>query len=169
MGADEAPPPNWPVDHRPGPLRWEKFAQNGGWLVMGAIVLVGLLGGWGDGPLSGATVRDASSGLVVEYERFGRATGQNDLRLRVPVPDDVEAVSVRVSASYLADNQVESLEPEPSEVTASEESVRFDFLVEEGSEVVITVDLVPQGLGARSGWVSVPGGNRVEFWQFVYP
>ncbi|MCP2334286.1 hypothetical protein [Actinoalloteichus caeruleus] len=169
MGAGEDSPPNWPVNHRSGSLRWEKLAQNGGWLVMGVIVLVGLLGGWGGGPLSDATARDVGSGLAIEYDRFSRATGQNDLRLRVPVPNGAETVAVLVSASYLSDNQVESLDPEPSEVTASEGSVRFDFLVGEGAEVGVTFDLAPQGAGARSGWVSVPGGDRVEFWQFVYP
>jgi hypothetical protein len=169
-GRDEADReiPGGPVREHPKQRLWEWQAQRFGWLLMGLIVVYGLLGGWGNGLLSGATV-EGSGGLEVSYDRFVRDGGESSLQLQVPAQPGGDTAQVRVSQEFLSANQVESVTPQPDSVTAVEADLLYEFPTEEHAEVEVTFNLRPEGPGTRTGSVGLPDSEPVVFGQFVYP
>ena len=78
-----------------------------------ALVLAGLAGLLGPGPLS-RTTRTDGRGLDVGYERFVRDNAQTDLSFRV-APQALVSDQARllIHRDYLAANRLQRIEPEP--------------------------------------------------------
>ena len=85
--------------------RWQRRAWGG----IAAVIAFAAVGGFGDGPLSSAEAGDAARGLVVTYERFGRAEAPSEVEIAArPGPD--RRVHLRLGAGFLEDFNVEGLE-----------------------------------------------------------
>lgn len=145
--------------------------QRFGWVGMGLLVLAGLAGLLGPGPLSSTTVGDAA--LRVEYDRFGQWVAGTTLRVRVERPPAGEGeVRVFLNAAYLKDMLIERVTPEPERVEGGEEGHVYVFnLAEPGRGLDASFHLRPERAGAFRGEVRLGGAGaaRVEFDQFIYP
>ena len=82
------------------------------WAVLALVFLAALLGIFGNGILSKATLGDDGMPLQVEYERFGRHKAPMDLKMRLG-PEAVQEGKVRLwlERSYLNTMQVETIVP----------------------------------------------------------
>jgi hypothetical protein len=144
--------------------------QRIGWAVLTLVVLAGLLGLLGAGPLSSATAGEKGAPLFVEeYERFARFMLPTTLRVRLDPMGRVEA-RLWLDRGYLESARPQTVTPEPDSVVAGSDGFTYVFEVDDPSRpTVVTFDLQPETIGRLEGRVGLGGGERVEFDQFVYP
>ncbi|SFB19519.1 hypothetical protein SAMN05216266_10642 [Amycolatopsis marina] len=145
--------------------------DRGGWVVMFLIVLAGLLGLWGGGPLGEATVSAGDGSMSVSYDRFVRNLGESTLIAEFP-PGSAEAdsVSLAVDQAYLTSNQVQSITPEPDTVTARNGRFVYEFPAAADTSLTVRFDLRPSsGAGVRTATIESGSGGQARLWQFVYP
>jgi hypothetical protein len=144
--------------------------QRIGWAVMALVVLVGLVGLFGTGPLSSATAGEEEAPLFVEeYERFARFMLPTTLRVRLDPMGQGEA-RLWLDREYLENFRPQTVTPEPDGVEARPDGFTYVFKVKDPDRpTVVTFDLQPETIGPHEGRLGLEGGERVEFQQFVYP
>jgi hypothetical protein len=155
-------------------LDYEKTAwtvRRVAWALMAGIVLAGLAGLFGTGPLSHATTGDPSSPLRLEYGRFERFTTPSHMKLHLgPSATAGREARIWISREYLQGLQLESVIPEPREVLAGADRLVVVFpLAEPGRGTSIDLEFKPQRIGPVHGRVGLDGGPSVAFHQLVYP
>jgi hypothetical protein len=145
--------------------------QRAGWVVFGIIVLAGLAGLFGGGPLSRAEAGSQASGLRVEYERFTRLQGSTELILHIDprLARDGE-LAVVLSGAALLDLEISSTLPPPNGTGIGPEAVilRFETAAQPGERAIV-LRAKPQRPGRVSFRVGVRDGpvHAVSLW--VYP
>jgi len=146
-------------------------AQRFGWAVMGLLVLAGLAGLFGRGPLASAARSSPGGALEVEYERFTRHGSPGKLRVTVaPQALEDDTLRIRVSRSFLQGLQVETVEPPPASALVSGDYLEYSFHAEAGQPARILFRVIPDQYFLRTAEVSVASGReRVRFQQFVFP
>lgn len=155
--------------------RREWYVQRVAWAGMALVLAAGLLGGFGRGPMSSASVR--AGGLVVEYERFPRHGAPEQLRIRVEPGaartsgSGPEAGLVRVwLPRHLVDRvEMSAISPEPESAATSSERVTYAFRAAPSRPTVVSFRFRPDGYWLRRLQVGVEGGPTVEATQFIYP
>lgn len=140
--------------------------RRAGWLAMVLLILVGLTGLLGVGPLSRAAVSDAS-GLDVEHARFARAEAPESLRIRLPAQAD--GYRLAVSGAFLDRVRVESVVPAPVRTEALGDQVVYVFAGRPGADAVATVHFTPHTIGLARAGLGVPGRAPLTIWMLVYP
>ncbi|HEX9787042.1 MAG TPA: hypothetical protein VGB09_03405 [Candidatus Binatia bacterium] len=138
-------------------------AQRVGWIIIGVVVVAGLLGLFGTGPLSRASAQ--GSGLRLEYERFGRL--QQPTRLRFLLPESKLDAEVSISRDYLEAVRIEQITPEPREVAVAGRWLIYRF--SGPGPLAVTLDLVPLDFGGLEGAAEIPPADALAFRQFIYP
>lgn len=144
--------------------------ERAGWLVMGLVILLALLGLFGRGPLSQAAV-SGPQGYEVDYERFARYQSPVDLRVLLPQQAISEGEArFWIERQYLEAFEIEKIVPEPDSVEIGPERVIYTFpAAATGQQVVIRLDLRPKRSGlvrGRTGWGEA---NPLAFTQLIYP
>jgi hypothetical protein len=149
--------------------RREWRVQRVGRALMALVVAGGLLGLFGGGPLSRATVTDGG-GLRVDYGRFERVQAPTALRIHVhPRAVSDGRAEVWVDRDYLLDGQVVGVDPAPvASATGADRLVYVFDVADPTRPVVVTIHLRLQHAGLRAGRIGVAGGT-VSFRQLVYP
>jgi hypothetical protein len=144
--------------------------QRIGWAVMALVVLVGLLGLFGTGPLSSATAGQEEGPLFVEeYERFVRFRIPTTLQVRLDPLGTGEA-RLWLDREYLEGVQLQTVTPEPDSVEAGPDGFTYVFKVNDPNRPTsVTFHLQPETIGRLEGRVVLDGGEPVDFEQFVYP
>jgi hypothetical protein len=147
--------------------RWERI----GWVVIALVIIAGLLGAFGTGPLASATVRSTDDGLAVSYERVVRHQGEAEFRLHIdPALIPGREVDVWFSTSTVTAVRIESVAPEPSEVEAGADRTTWTFAVDPSAgPVTIIFHVTPQEMGWRTVELGVAGGTSLSFHQLVLP
>jgi hypothetical protein len=140
--------------------------RRAGWLAMVLLILVGLTGLLGVGPLSRAAVSDAS-GLHVEHARFARAEAPESLRVRLPAQADGHRLAV--SVAFLDRVRVERVVPAPVRTEALGDQVVYVFAGRPGADAVVTVHFTPHAIGLARAGLGVPGRAPLTIWMLVYP
>lgn len=146
--------------------RFERF----GWAALGLFVGAGLLGVFGDGPLSRSEAALPSGALAIRYERFIHNDTQTtlDLRATVAQPDGWRWISI--SADYAGQVRIERVMPEPERTVVSDKAVRLGFDPgQAGERGIVTIVLTPTRAGILRAEISVGDGPSVSFTQLVYP
>lgn len=142
-----------------------------GWVLLVLLVLVGLGGLFGNGPLSWTTVTTPDGGLRVSYERFGRRGGPQELTVRARAQAARSGSwQVEVSSDYLASLEVGPITPEPDAVETVEDAVRYRFAQgapDADLEVVLAV--TPRAVWSQRGEVRLAGGPPARLTQFLFP
>ena len=145
-----------------------------GWWGIAAVVLAAAAGLFGHGPLSRATLHVADSitpspGMSLDYERFGRAHGESQMRLTGP-PDRIDdgTFSVWFSREYLGEVEVLRITPDPAAQELASNGMRYHFRVQDGSPAV-TFRFKPQRPGRLSGQVRLNDGPPANFQQWLFP
>jgi len=150
--------------------RGEWIAQRIGWGVMALVVIAALLGLFGGGPLSRATVSDDQGLLVVDYNRFLRHHKADTLRLKLTPDHGANEVHLRVSADYLDALEIQQITPEPVRMTLEEGWQVLVFRVSQpGSPVAVTVHFEPDDFGSLTAQMRLNDQSPIVFEQFIYP
>jgi hypothetical protein len=143
--------------------------QRAGWVVILLILLAGVVGLLGPGPISNA---EATSGaLTVEYERVIRKQAPTELHVRLaPGAAPNGEVALFLEQTYLAKVGVSNVIPEPSEMEAAADGVLFRFLVvqtDQPAEIAFAIEASEPGM-AR-GRLGLVDGAEVTIDQLILP
>lgn len=142
--------------------------QRVGWAVLALLVVAGLAGLLGPGPLSNADARGGRS-LQVEYERFVRHGDQSDLRVSVAQPQSGE-VRVAISREYLEAVKLQQVLPSPTRVQASGQMLVYVFEHSAGgASMQATFVVQPDRVGTHLARIALDDGSSVSIRQFTYP
>ena len=142
--------------------------QRVGWAAIGVIVLLGLSGLFGHGPLSHTTGGDLHGPLWLEYERFGRNQGSSELRIHVRPTSD--PVRIWIGPDYTARVDIPHIIPEPTRSGIADNGFIFEVAAAGMNEPgVITVNLQFRAAGWVAGEARSPGFPAIPLRQFIYP
>jgi hypothetical protein len=142
--------------------------QRIGWAAMGLIVLAGLIGSFGHGPISHGTAGGPDSGFMLEFDRLGRMHGPSELRF-VLQPERDGRLSLWVSDSYLSQVEIHQIVPWPEAMVPVDGGVRFDWHNSGSSPARVVWSVEATGFGLMSGDFRSPGRPPVHLRQFMYP
>lgn len=137
--------------------------QRIGWFFFAGLIITALLGFFGGGPVSRASVQ--GSGLGIEYERFARFQKSTQIRLALAVAG--HPAQVELSRRYFDAVQIEEITPEPLAVESANEWLIYQFSGR--GNVLVTFRLRPQRFGSLTGTARLAGAQPVQFRQFIYP
>jgi hypothetical protein len=146
--------------------RWQRIS----WMAFGLIVLAGLTGAFGHGPLSESRLGDTAT-FAVDYERMLRHGAQDGLIIHIGsgLPTDT-TIQLVVSQQYIIDQQLEFIAPEPTQQTLHDDQVVLEFKrAGPRSALRIVAHVRPAAYGRVSGRVQLRGGPALSFNQFVLP
>lgn len=143
--------------------------QRAAWAFFALLLLGGLLGLFGSGPLSHA---DVSSGpLILEYDRLARQRAPTALQIQLG-PEAVRdgEVTLWLDRAYLQVISIEQMMPEPAQTVAAANRVLFRFpIARQNPDSEITLTIEPEEPGLKTGRLGVEGGPEVTFQQFIFP
>jgi hypothetical protein len=139
--------------------------QRTAWLLFGVVVLAGVLGIFGRGLLSGASVTDGD--LHVRYERFERLQRPTKIQFQIGANAE-ETTRVFIDRAYLDAVRIESITPQPEKVVANPGGSIYDFAAA-GAPMVVTIYLEMEQFGVVKGQIGRAGGSTLSFKQLVYP
>jgi hypothetical protein len=140
--------------------------RRAGRLAMVLLILVGLGGLLGTGPLSRGEVSDAG-GLHVEHARFARAEAPEAFRVRMPVQAD--GYRLAVSRAFLDRVHLDAVVPPPVRAEALGDQVVYVFAGRPGADAVATFRFTPHAVGLARAGLGVPGQAPLTIWMLVYP
>lgn len=140
-----------------------------GWIVMALLALAGLLGLFGEGPLS--NINAANGPIEVEYDRFERLMSPAQMVVQIaPEAAQGEEVRLRVGRKLLDGLEVQDISPQPDSMELTPENIVYVFKVNEpNAPMRIKFDLQTAKAGSHSGQVGVESGAAVDVRQFIYP
>jgi hypothetical protein len=145
-----------------------------GWWGMAMFIAAAIAGLFGHGPISRTTAPLADpahpgGGMLLDYERFGRAHSDSQFVLSGPArPPAGGNFSLWISEEYLTDAELIRITPEPSTQDVVSNGVRYSFRVEEGPRTVI-FRFQPQRPGRLSGAFRLNDGPPTSFHQWLFP
>ena len=149
-----------PFQHR----NWR--VQRMGWVLLGAVVLAGLAGLLGSGPLSNAQESN-DAGVKVKYERFVRHGAPSKIEVTVAKP--ARPVRIAISRSFLETLETRRLLPTPGQVQAGDGFVVYAFEPEGSGPMQVTFLVQPDELGSHEAEIVVNDGSALTIRQFTYP
>ncbi|WP_426957876.1 hypothetical protein [Muricoccus radiodurans] len=130
--------------------------QRIGWGVMAGIVLLGLIGGLGNGPVASATARPESGGFTLDWERVQRAG--NEARLVVTL--DASAgpeLAVRVEGELADAMDLVGVEPIPLRSSRAAGLLHLVTAAAEGRPARMVLRTRSRAPGLISGNVTADG------------
>jgi hypothetical protein len=154
-----------PFQHR----TWR--VQRIAWGVIALILLCAVLGSFGHGPLSRATIRDPSLPLSLDYDRLGRY--QSALILRVHVHEraaNQDTVRIWFSHDYLSKIEIKKILPDPEGAETSPTGMIYQFRLaqpEQRSDVMVNLEM--EAIGFIEGRIGLDESHALTFRQWIYP
>ncbi len=145
--------------------------QRVGWAVLILIILLALLGFFGDGVLSNAKAGQENAGVWLDYPQFARY--KNQFRIAVHVETaaiNENEIPIRLNRSYLDRARVDGISPAPDNERSSYEWITYLFTrQQEDSSLTVYFYVTPFRAGVLPGMLQSPDGRPVNFSQFVFP
>lgn len=151
--------------------RWEWSLERLGWIVMAGVIVAGLAGGLGRGPLVRRDVANDDGSSRARYYAVERAAAPTRLDLwwdasQVRGPQ----IDVAMSRSFADGTTIESIVPKPLEVVAREGQIIYSFIAADspnGEEV--TFHYKHEAFGPFDYEVAVGDREPIRVRQFVLP
>lgn len=149
--------------------------QRAGWILMGLVILLALLGFFGGaGVLAHGVAGQREGPLWVEYDRYSRFQSPSKFVAHFQAtPDEEGNVAVTVNRAFLRGFQVEQIAPQPEEVELAaggeEAGATYKFRATGSGTYTITFHLQTEDIGRQAATISIPTGEQVQFNQFVFP
>lgn len=143
--------------------------QRVGWVIMLLIVIGGLLGLFGNGPL--AEDRARAEGLTLDYDRFARHGAASSLRVEVR-PEAVRGDTLKlwITRDFIDGLKLESVVPEPASVETRGDLLVFAFAhPEPPGPTRITFNVRPDEYWTQRARAGIDGGGSLSFRQLIYP
>jgi hypothetical protein len=139
------------------------------WIVIILFMLAGLLGVFGEGPLSDTTARDGA--VTVQYGRFERLLASTQIQVRVDLPPDQNGEQrVRVDQSLLDYYTIQHIIPEPDSEELSPDHITLVYRAPQGGGPVnVTLNLQANKVGMARGKIGAETGPLLPVSQFIYP
>lgn len=147
-------------------LEWK--IERVGWVIWALVLLAGLAGLLGGGPLTESIAGDRTSALWVEYQRFERYQAPTKMVVHVKSPDP--QIRLWINYGFVTKVDLTHIDPEPerSEVGAN----RYTFpanITDKNQDVVLTVYFRANEYGMMHTELGLENGPSVRFSQLVYP
>jgi hypothetical protein len=143
--------------------------QRPAWVVMLVLVLAGLAGTFGRGPLAKASATTPDHVLAVSYERFARFRTPTQTAVSIAAPR-LRPLRLRVSQALLDAIPIQSIVPRPVEERALAGATEFVFAPLEGAgTATITFAQQPSKVGLVHGEFTLEGEAPVALGQLVWP
>ena len=139
--------------------------ERAAWLVMGLVVIAGLLGVFGGGPLGSRVLR--ADGVELRYEALMRLGTPQVLDLRVTPAGGLARVTL--ASDYLARVRLDDVWPTPEKVEAAGEWTTLTFASRDPAPVHVRIALSPDRPGLLDGRLQAHDGGALAFRQCVYP
>ena len=136
--------------------------------VLGVLVLVAAVLGFlgGKGVFAANTIRTASGGATLTYDRFAQYTSPSELRVHLATGVG-GTQRIAFSNRYLDGVEVQQTSAQPLSVTTLSDRTVYAFDVRPPADVTFSIQ--PQSIGIRKGVVYGPDGSSAPFTQWVYP
>lgn len=150
--------------------RWWRI-QRIGWVVLTLLLLGGVIGFFGHGPVSEATANPSGSKLQVHYDRLARRETPTLLQLRLEKAALASGeVRIRLNRALMDDMQLKQIIPQPLSAQPLADGARFIFRTDPTRDSAIIVFIEsPTKPGFVESEVEIEGAAPVQFRQFVYP
>lgn len=150
--------------------RWWRL-QRISWVILSLLLLAGVAGLFGHGPLSRATVHPLGSALEVRYDRLARRETPSLLELRVETSALVSGrVRIRLNRELVDRMQLKQIVPTPLSSEPLADGARFIFQTDPSRDAAFIVfSENPTTPGLVDAEVTIEGEQPVRFRQFVYP
>ena len=140
--------------------------QRVGWVLMALVVLLGLAGLFGRGPL---TRRNASApGLTLQYQRVLRLEATESLEFTLEARPAGEA-RLDIDSGFVSRNEIERIIPEPREISVSPGGQRLSFPAAGTGSVAVRLLFVPKKLGRLRARFGTGEGTALPVSFFVLP
>jgi hypothetical protein len=141
------------------------------WVILTLLILGGVVGIFGHGPLSEAMANPSGSGMQIYYDRLARRETPTQLQLRLEKAVIASGeVHIRLNRALLDCIQLKQIIPEPLATQPLADGARFIFRTDPTHDSALIVFLSsPTKPGFVESEVTVEGGEPVRFHQFVYP
>jgi hypothetical protein len=145
--------------------------QRVSWGVMALLLLGGLAGLLGPGPLSQQKAGDSSQPLSLEYDRFGRFKTPTTLKIHLGQSGrSSQQVRVWLNRDYLEHVQIRQVTPQPDTVEAGADRMVYVFRQTQPNQPTSVIfHLEPEHIGSLPGKVGLASGQPLNFSQFIYP
>jgi hypothetical protein len=153
--------------------RREWVAERIGWLLMGAILLLGLLGFLGPGLLSSRTITGPDGQVRVKYDATLRHLADAKLRIRIAKASSLanrSKLRVLISSSFADQTKLESISSPPEQIELGDPFHAYIFPVARlDNEALITISYRPEVLGWLRYQIAVGQSPPIAVAQFVCP
>lgn len=149
-------------------LEWK--IQRISWVGMSIILIAALLGLFGAGPLSNATVGSQGDPLWIEYRRFDRYEAPSFLRIHTNSLDrQNNHLRLWIDHNYIDRIDIETIVPVPERVEGSSDRIFYLFATSATDQaMIITFIFRPNTFGPTTAQIGIDD-RQVHFWQFFYP
>jgi protein-L-isoaspartate(D-aspartate) O-methyltransferase len=145
-----------------------RFEQVGAvvWVLM---LLAGIAGLLGSGPLSSAGAASSDGSLHAEYNRITRRQADSEIRFGLSTGTVRDgAIRLRVDRSFVESVELEGIQPEPREVVQAGDRVVFVFAAEPAGPATVRFRFRPGRVGMSEHRFAADTGE-VRLRSFVLP
>ncbi|MDH4552698.1 hypothetical protein [Pseudomonas sp. BN607] len=139
-----------------------------GWYLLVVIVLLGLAGVFGNGPLSNAQVTSADGRLHVEYQRLSRSGTTDSLRITVR-GSARKPIMVQLDGSLLREASIETLQPQPQASLSQGKAILLQLGTSEDGIATLYLTLRSEYVGTLECSVRAGPSSAVHFSTFLFP
>ena len=139
-----------------------------GWYALVLVVLLGLAGVFGNGPLSNAQVTSEDGRVHVEYQRLSRSGTTDNLRITVRGKPG-EPVVVVLGGSLLREASIETMQPQPQVSRSHGQSLLLQLGTSHDGMATLYLTLRSEHVGRLEGVVRAGQDSTVQFATFLYP
>lgn len=146
-------------------------AQRVGWGIFAVLIIGGLSGLFGSGPLSRSSVGSPGDGFAADYDRLARAHASTTLVMhidrRLSRNDEIGLV---LSGDAVRAIEFESTTPPADGASLNPAGAVLRFRTDrQPGELMVVLHAKPRQMGALTSRIGVQGGPVHEIRQWVYP
>lgn len=145
-------------------FRKGKRVQHIGWIVMLILLLLGIIGVFGSGPVSYQTIEGKQASI--EFERFLRF--EHELPMTIRAKGVNGRLQIAFDSEYFKAFRIEQINPMPVDFQHKDGYVLYTFKADDTSEAVIRFYFTPEGEGRVKGY-TVVNNERFFLKHFIYP
>jgi hypothetical protein len=145
--------------------------QRIGWAIFAVLIVLGLIGLFGPGPLSSTTVGASADGLRIDYDRFARLHAPTTLVIhadrRVARGDELGIV---LSGDAIRALELVATTPPADGTSVAPDGAILRFKADrQPGELTIVLYAKPQQAGPLTSRIGVAGGPAHTIRQWIYP
>jgi hypothetical protein len=146
--------------------RWQRV----GWILLVGVVVAGLAGLLGDGPLSSTSSSSMDGAVQASFDRFLHRSDPSVVTLRISERRRDGSLQVHIGSEFLHRVRLLRITPEPESEIPGAGGINFQFASDEaGAPAEIAFRFEPKEWGSLQSDVALDDGSRVNVAQFVYP